>query len=74
MAHHGVKVDPALHEEVLKRSEKLNVAPYAGFINPVLVPVEENGQIVDIEVTYPDDFTQQMLDYSERFSFLPDEN
>ncbi len=71
---YGVKVDPALHEEVLKRSEKLNVAPYAGFINPVLVPVEENGQIVDIEVTYPDDFTQQMLDYSERFSFLPDEN
>ena len=46
----------------------------AGFINPVLVPVEENGQIVDIEVTYPDDFTEQMLDYSERFSFLPDEN
>lgn len=68
--NYGVQVDQNLHKEVLERAEKLNVAPYGGFINPKLVPVEENGEIVDIKVEYPADFTQQMLDYSERYSNL----
>jgi dipeptidyl-peptidase III len=72
---YGVKVDPALHKEVLERAEKLKTAPYAGFIQPRLVPVtNEKGEITDIRVEYPRDFVGQMLEYGEKFSFLPDEN
>jgi dipeptidyl-peptidase-3 len=73
--NYGVQVDAAIHNEVLERSEKLNIAPYGGFINPRLVPVnDENGEITDITVEYPDDFTGQMLEYSENYGFLPLEN
>ena len=68
---YGVQVDQAIHQEVLKRSEALNIPPYGGFINPKLVPVtDENGEITDIKVEYPMDFTQQMLEYGEQYSFL----
>jgi dipeptidyl-peptidase-3 len=68
---YGVKVDEELHREVLERYSKLNIAPYAGFINPRLVPVMEGDKIVDVKVDYPDDFTAQMLEYAEKYSFLP---
>jgi dipeptidyl-peptidase-3 len=71
---YGVKVDRELHTEVLRRFEKLNIAPYKGFINPVLVPKYENGKLIDVLVDYPDDFTKQMLYYAERYSFLPNSN
>jgi dipeptidyl-peptidase III len=72
---YGVKVDQALHAEVLKRSENIKTAPYSGFVNPVLEPVEdESGNITDIKVVQPKDFISQMLDYGKRFSFLQDEN
>ena len=72
---YGVKVDQNLHKEVLARVKKLNIAPYGGFINPKMVPTTDNtGEIVSIEMTYPDDFTVQMLDYAKRYSFLPDYN
>lgn len=69
--NYGVKVDQELHSEVLARFRKLNVAPYGGFINPVLKPVEKNGKITDIVIEYPDDYAVQMLWYSREFSFLP---
>ncbi|MBK6902144.1 MAG: dihydrofolate reductase [Saprospirales bacterium] len=70
--NYGVKVDPALHQQVLARSEKLNIPPYGGFINPRLVPVTNDaGEITDIKVEYPEDFTGQMLEYSDKYSFLP---
>ncbi len=73
--NYGVKVDRALHEEVLKRAENIKTAPYAGFIQPNLVPVTDaNGEITDIKIGYPEDFIGQMLDYGKRFSFLPDTN
>ena len=73
--NYGVKVDPALHAEVLKRAERIKTAPYSGFIQPRLVPVlDENGTIVDIKVEYPDDYLGQMLEYGEKFSFLPNNN
>ncbi len=73
--NYGVKVDTAIHAEVLARAEKLNMPPYGGFINPRLVPVEDGtGNITDIKVEYPDDFTKQMLEYAEKFGFLPGEN
>jgi len=68
---YGVKVDPELHKEVLSRYAKLNIAPYSGFINPVLTPVMNNGAIKDIKISYTEDFTTQMLRYSKDFSFLP---
>ncbi|MEG1763108.1 MAG: dihydrofolate reductase, partial [Bacteroidales bacterium] len=52
---YAVKIDPKLHKEVLDRYTKLQLAPYGGFVNPKLSPVVKNGQIVDIEITYPDD-------------------
>ncbi len=72
--NYGVKVDPDLHTEILARYKKLNIAPYSGFINPVLKAVEENGEIVDIIVEYPDDFTEQMLYYAREYSYLPHYN
>lgn len=72
---YGVQVDKDIHQEVLARSEKLNIPPYGGFINPRYVPVtDENGEITDIKIEYPDDFLQQMLDYGKNYSFLPVEN
>ncbi len=69
--NYGVKVDPAIHKEVLARSEQLNLPPYGGFINPRLVPVmDEKGNITDVKVEYPDDFTKQMLEYAKQFGFL----
>lgn len=71
---YGVKVDPAIHQEVLERVEPLNIAPYAGFIHPRYVPVEENGEIVDVVIEYQDDFVEQMLYYDKNYNFLPNEN
>jgi dipeptidyl-peptidase III len=73
--NYGVKVDEAIHKEVLDRVKDLNIPPYRGFINPVLVPVEDQeGNITDIKVTYPEDFMEQMLYYAEKYSFLPTYN
>lgn len=73
--NYGVKVDPVLHAEVLKRSEQIKTAPYAGFIQPRLVPVTDaSGAITDVKIEYPDDFIGQMLEYGEKFGFLPVKN
>ncbi|MCK9612118.1 MAG: dipeptidyl peptidase 3 [Bacteroidales bacterium] len=71
---YAIKIDPVLHKEVKERYEKLKLAPYAGFINPILKPVMKNNEIIDVKVEYPDDFTEQMLYYSKNYSFLPDIN
>lgn len=71
---YGVKVDPAIHAEVLARVEPLNIAPFSGFVQPRLVAVEENGEIVDVIIEYSDNFTEQMLEYEEKYSFLPNSN
>lgn len=71
----GVKIDRSLHTEVLERAKKITTAPYAGFIQPELVPVTDaNGTITDVKVTYPKDFLSQMLVYGQKYGFLPDEN
>jgi len=67
---YGVKVDPALHAEVLERISTLNLAPYSGFINPVMTPVMKDGEMVDVEISFPTDFLGQMLYYAENYSFL----
>ena len=65
---YGVNVDADLHREVLGRYEALGVAPYAGFINPDYRPVVKDGKIVDVEISYPADFLEQMLEYGEKWS------
>ncbi|WP_421918936.1 dipeptidyl-peptidase 3 family protein [Marinifilum sp.] len=68
---YAVVVDTDLHKEVKGRFEKLKLAAYAGFINPDYHPVIENDEMVDVEISYPMDFSEQMLEYSEKYSFLP---
>lgn len=68
---YGVKVDAALHKEVLERFAKLNIKPYKGFIQPKLVPVMNGNDITDVRVEYPDNFYQQMLEYGKKYAFLP---
>jgi dipeptidyl-peptidase-3 len=68
---YGKKVDPTLHAEVLARSEKLNIPPYNGFVNPILTPVlDSNGKIIDVTVSYTKTFAEQMLNYSKNYGFL----
>ena len=68
---YGVKVDPELHKEVLKRYQKLNLAPYKGFINPRMTPVfGDEGNINDIEVDYTESYEHQMLRYSTEYATL----
>lgn len=71
---YGVKIDYDLHKELLERYAKLNRAVFGGFINPELIPVIENGEIVDVKVEYPNDYTKQQLKYGEQYSFLPTYN
>ena len=69
--NYAITVEPKLHNEVLERYRKLNLAPYKGFINPVLLPVfDQDGQIADIEVNYGESYDHQMLRYSSEFGTL----
>ncbi len=68
---YAVKVDPAIHKEVLERFQKLNIKPYKGFIQPKLVPVMNGDEIIDVRIEYPDNFYQQMLEYGKDYSLLP---
>jgi dipeptidyl-peptidase III len=69
---YGVSIDPQLHTEILERYSKLNLAPYTGFVNPTLEPeLDLNGEIINIRITYTDDFLGQMVDYGKNYSFLP---
>ncbi len=66
---YGVKVDPTLHNEVLSRYEKLNLAPYKGFVNPRYEAVTDaNGEITDVKVVYGEGYAEQMLRYSKDYS------
>ena len=61
---YGVQIDPDLHNEILERYRKLNLSPYKGFVNPVYELVkDENGNAVDVKVTYGEDFLHQQLRY-----------
>jgi dipeptidyl-peptidase-3 len=71
---YGVIVDQEILKEVHARFDKLNIAPYMGFIQPRLVPVMEGENITDVKVEYPDNFIDQMLEYGKEFSYLPIKN
>lgn len=68
---YAVKIDPKLHKEVLKRFSGLDIPPYRGFINPVYTPVmDEKGVITDITISYPENYSEQMLRLSRDYSPL----
>lgn len=69
---YGVKVNRALLEEVHRRYEKLDIAPYKGFINPRLSLVTDaQGNVCDVKADYTESYEHQMLRYSNEFGFLP---
>lgn len=73
--NYGVKVDRQLHEEVLARFKRLDLAPYAGFLNPVYeLKTWPCGTPEDVLIRYDEDYTSQMLRYSSDFGFLPKQN
>ena len=65
---YGIHFDPALRDEVVARVDKLNLPSYTGFVQPRLTPVVKDGAIVDVEISYPQDLTTQMLGYSGALS------
>ena len=68
---YAIQVDPAIHAEILDRYRKLNLAPYKGFINPVLQPVfNEANEMVDVRVDYSESYEHQMLRYSRDYSLF----
>ena len=72
---YAVKVDPELHKEILSRYEKLNLAPYKGFLNPVYdVTTDKGGKITDVKVSYNEGYAEQMLRYGREYSSLPNRN
>jgi dipeptidyl-peptidase-3 len=73
--NYGVKVDPALHSEILERYASLHLAPYKGFVNPVMKEVKnDRGEVTDITLEYTEGYTEQMFRYSKNYSFLPTYN
>ena len=72
---YAVKVEPTLHNEILARYAKLNLAPYKGFVNPVYTPVfDAEGNITDVTLDYTEGYVEQHLRYSRDYSWLPDVN
>lgn len=72
---YGVKVDQAIHKEVLDRNSKFKSAPYSGFVNPVLTTeLDAEGNINNVIIVQPASFAEQMLDYAKRYTTLPDVN
>ena len=72
---YAVKVDPELHKEILSRYEKLHLAPYKGFVNPVYTPeFDEQGNITDVKISYTEGYAEQMLRYSKDYATLPYRN
>lgn len=67
---YGVKIEHELHAEVRERYAALGIAPFSGFVNPVLTPVMENGEIVDVTISYTEAYDEQMLRYSKNYAGL----
>ncbi len=67
---YAVNIDPELHKEVKERYAALNLKPYGGFLNPEIVPVEKNGEVVDYKIVYNDSYLDQMLQYGKKYATL----
>jgi dipeptidyl-peptidase-3 len=62
---YGVHFDPKLRDQVVARVDRLDLPSYSGFVMPKLSAVTAaNGEITDVQISYPMDLTAQMLEYS----------
>ena len=68
--NYAVNIDPELHKEVKERYASLNLRPYGGFLNPEIVPVVKNGEVVDYEIRYAENFIGQMMEYGRKYATL----
>ena len=67
---YGVKVDQALHAEVIQRYESLELAPYSGFVQPKLVPsFDKKGKFVNLKVE-EEGYVEQMLRFAKEYPFV----
>ena len=72
---YAVKVNQELHNEILARYEKLNLAPYKGFVNPIYTAIRDaEGNITDVTIDFTEGYVEQHLRYSRDYSPLPDIN
>ncbi|HAH33895.1 MAG TPA: dihydrofolate reductase, partial [Flavobacteriaceae bacterium] len=72
---YGVKVDQAIHAEVLARNKQFTSAPYSGFVNPMITPtIDPVGAIIGFDIVQPESFEAQMLAYAKNYSNLPIQN
>lgn len=68
---YAIRVDAELHSEILERYNKLNLAPYKGFINPRLSLAKDgNGSVIDVSIDYSEGYLEQMLRYSKEYGTL----
>ena len=67
---YAVNIDPELHKEVKERYAALGLKPYGGFLNPTIVPVEKNGEVVDYQIEYAEDYIGQHLEYGRKYATL----
>ena len=67
---YGIQADQALLKEVIARYEQFNLAPYSGFVQPTLTPVMNGDAFEDLKVSHDQGYAEQMLYFSEHYSFL----
>ena len=68
---YAIRLDRNLHKEILDRYAKLDIAPYKGFVNPVYEAVtDKDGNIIDVKISYTENYIDQMLRYSRDYSPL----
>lgn len=68
--NYAVKIDESLHAEVLERYSSLGIEPYSGFVNPEYELVMDGDKVVDVKISYPSNYVEQMLEYSNNYSAL----
>jgi dipeptidyl-peptidase-3 len=66
---YGIDIDATLHTEILERYQKLDLAPYKGFINPCYsLQKDPQGNVVDVLISYDESFDSQMLRYGQEYA------
>ncbi len=62
---YGTHFDPVLRDEIVARVQRVDLPSYTGFVMPGLEPVHgPDGGIANVRMSYPLDFTRQMLEYA----------
>jgi len=73
LERYGIHFDPSLRDEIVARTDALNLPAYSALVQPRLEPVrDESGTIVNVNISYPCDLATQMLEYSEHHRPRPE--